>query len=64
MATKENKGGFLRNGQVEEDLKAKGTSESAYEGAQDTGDKMVRQTGNDVQRRDGQPQDAAQNEEE
>lgn len=61
---KENKGGILRNEQVEQDLKAKDKSESAYEGAQDTGDKIVRHTGNDVQRRDGQPQDAAQNEEE
>ena len=61
---KENKGGFLRNEQVEQDLKAKGKSESAYEGAQDTGDKIVRQTGNEVQRRDGQPQDEASFEEE
>lgn len=64
MATKENKGGFLRNEQVEQDRKAKSAGESAYEGAQDTGDKVLRQTGNDAQRRDGQPQDAAQSEEE
>ena len=61
---KENKGGILRNEQIEQDLKVKGKSESAYEGAQDNGDKIVRQTGNDVQRRHGQPQDDAQNVEE
>lgn len=64
MATKENKGGFLHNEQLEQDLKAKGKSESAYEGAQDTGDKTVRQAGNEVQRRDGQPQDEDSFEEE
>ncbi len=64
MVTKENKGGFLRNEQVEEDNKVKGRIESPYEGAQDTGDKMVRQDGNAVQRRDGRPQDEAQDVEE
>jgi hypothetical protein len=58
MAKKENKGGVLKNDQVEQDLKAKektsGNGE-AYTGSQDTGDKGVRQTGNEVQRRDGRP---------
>ena len=61
---KENKGGFLRNEQVEQDLKAKGKTESAYEGSQDTGDKLVRQTGNEVQQRDGRPENEEQNGEE
>jgi len=63
MAQKENKGGTLTNSQVEEDNKVKGKHEGAYEGAQDTGDKIVRQRGNDVQQRDGMPQND-QNEEE
>lgn len=61
MASKENKGGILTNEQVEQDLKAKGrTSEEneAYRGSQDTGDKVVRHLGNDVQRADGRPADA------
>jgi len=64
MATKENKGGILRNEQVENDLKAKGKIEGPYEGAQDTGDKIVRQRGTAVQKRDGQPQNEEQSEEE
>lgn len=64
MANKENKGGVLKNDQVEQDLKAKGksTNEEAYTGSQDTGDAFVRQTGNEVQRADG-VQDIGQNEE-
>ena len=54
----------MRNDQVEKDLQAKGKQESSYEGAQDTGDKAVRQQGTEVQRRDGQPQNEEQNEEE
>lgn len=61
MATKENKGGFLRNEQVEQDLKAKGKNESAYEGSQDTGDKILRQAGNNVQQRDGRPEKEEEN---
>lgn len=64
MATKENRGGLLKNEDIEQDLKAKGRSEGAYEGAQDTGDKTVRQAGTDVQKRDGRPQNEQQNEEE
>lgn len=62
MDRKENKGGFLTNEQVEQDNQAKGKQEGAYTGAQDTGDKTVRQQGNDVQQRDGLPE--GQNEEE
>jgi hypothetical protein len=59
MAEKENKGGTLSNEQVEQDLKAKGrlpAENSPYQGAQDTGDKGVRQMGNSVQQRDGLPE--------
>ena len=62
MNIKENKGGFLSNEQVEQDLKAKGKINGPYEGSQDTGDKTVRQFDNDVQQRDGLPKE--QNEEE
>lgn len=64
MARKENKGGVLHNDQIEQDLKAKGRTESAYEGAQDTGDKGLRQAGTAVQQRDGLPQQEQQSEEE
>ena len=57
MASKENKGGILTSSQIEEDNRVKGKQEGAYEGAQDTGDKTVRQRGNDVQKRDGLPED-------
>lgn len=63
MATKENKGGTLTNAQVEEDNKVKGKNEGAYQGSQGTGDKVVRQRGNEVQQRDGLPEEE-QNEEE
>ncbi len=49
---------MLSNEQVEEDLKAKGRITEngvAYSGSQDTGDKIVRHLGNDVQRADGRP---------
>jgi hypothetical protein len=62
MDKKENKGGTLTNAQVEQENKVKGKQEGAYGGAQDTGDKVVRQRGNSVQQRDGQPEE--QNEEE
>jgi hypothetical protein len=58
MAKKENKGGVLTNDQVEQDLKAKGKTTEAnetYSGAQDTGDKEIRQLGSDVQKADGRP---------
>jgi hypothetical protein len=61
MEGKENKGGFLTNEQVEQDLKAKGkASENSegYIGSQDTGDREVRHLGNDVQQADGRPADA------
>ena len=56
MSNKENKGGFLSNSQIEEDNKVKDKQPSAYEGAQDTGDKAVRQMGNEVQQRNGLPE--------
>ncbi|HEU4904327.1 MAG TPA: hypothetical protein VFT06_16085 [Flavisolibacter sp.] len=58
MASKENKGGILKNDQVEQDLKAKGKTPEAnetYRGAQDTGDRNVRHMGNEVQKADGRP---------
>lgn len=58
MATKENKGGVLKNNEIEEDLKAKGKApdnKESYVGSQDTGDKTVRHLGNDVQKADGRP---------
>jgi hypothetical protein len=60
MAQKENKGGILKNDQVEEDLQVKGRGDEkgeAYTGSQDTGDKKVRQLGTDVQQADGRPAD-------
>lgn len=60
MAHKENKGGILKNDEVEQDLRAKGkSSENAetYIGSQDTGDEEIRQLGNDVQKRDGRPKE-------
>ncbi len=60
MAGKENKGGVLKNDQIEQDHKAKGKAgegSEAYIGSQDTGDKEVRHLGNDVQRADGRPKD-------
>lgn len=56
MAQKENKGGVLTNEQVEQDLKAKGRTneeETGHVGLQDTGDRVVRQYGSDVQRNEG-----------
>ena len=62
MNKKENKGGFISNEQVEQDLKVKGKNEGPYEGSQDTGDKDVRQFSNESQQRDGFVEE--QNEEE
>ena len=55
MAQKENKGGTLTNAQIEEDNNMKGKQETTYSGSQDTGDKIVRQHGNELQQRDGMP---------
>ena len=63
MASKENKGGILTNEQVEQDNQAKGKHEGAYVGSQDTGDKIQRQRGNEVQQRDGLPEDGQSEEE-
>ncbi len=60
MAGKENKGGELKNSQIEQDLKAKGKAsegKEAYIGSQDTGDREVRHLGNEVQRADGRSTD-------
>lgn len=60
MATKENKGGILKNDQVEKDLQVKGKSpdnKETYIGSQDTGDNVVRPMGNEVQQADGRPLD-------
>lgn len=56
MTQKENKGGILTNEQVEQDLKAKGRTneeETGHVGMQDTGDRVVRQYGSEVQRNEG-----------
>jgi hypothetical protein len=60
MAKKENKGGRLRNEQVEEDNKVKGKpgKSQGYVGTQDTGDQKLRQYGNAVQKKDGLPDEA------
>ena len=60
MAHKENKGGTLKNDQIEKDLQAHGKNaeqEDAYKGSQDTGDETVRQMGNEVQQADGRPKE-------
>lgn len=60
MASKENKGGVLKNDQVEQDLRAKGKGSGdseSYTGSQDNGDREVRHLGNEVQQRDGRPMD-------
>ncbi len=55
MAHKENKGGFLKPDQIEKDLEAKGKSgqHQTYAESQDTGDKQVRQMGNECSNRMG-----------
>ena len=60
MTEKENKGGELSNEQIEQELKVRnrnGGAEGGYIGMQDTGDTGVRQVGNPVQQRDGQPEE-------
>lgn len=63
MASKENKGGVLTNKQVENDNKVKGKNwnNGQLEGAQDTGDKVLRSEGNEVQREDGFERDKNEN---
>ncbi|RYZ20927.1 MAG: hypothetical protein EOO16_14900 [Chitinophagaceae bacterium] len=56
MNPKENKGGVLRNDQVEQDLAAHGNQQQndhPFHGSQDTGDFMPRQQGSETQQRDG-----------
>ncbi|HEX2534362.1 MAG TPA: hypothetical protein VHK69_11540 [Chitinophagaceae bacterium] len=58
MASKENKGGMLRNSDVEEELRVQGASDENgrnYRGLQDTGEQVLRDQGTDVQRQDGNP---------
>ena len=60
MAGKENKGGVLKNDQVEQDLEVKGKAvadKQTYTGSQDTGDNVVRPMGTKVQQADGRPAD-------
>jgi hypothetical protein len=63
MAKKENKGGELTNDQIEKDLKTKGNPDQQnwYRGSQDTGDQKIRSLGNDVQRKDGLPDEELKN---
>lgn len=56
MARKENKGGNLRNEDIERELRTRGAEEKTgrrYAGSQDTGDDTVRPMGTEVQRNDG-----------
>lgn len=56
MARKENKGGNLRNEDIERELRTRGGEEKtgrSYAGSQDTGDDTVRPMGTGVQRNDG-----------
>lgn len=63
MANKENKGGNLRNEEVEKELQVRGGAEKtgrSYAGSQDTGDDTVRSLGTGVQRADGLTPDELQ----
>ena len=62
MAKKENKGGWLRNEQVEKDNRSKGRADKNqnYSGVQDTGDQKLRQFGTAVQKKDGLPDEGKQ----
>jgi hypothetical protein len=65
MTKKENKGGNLRNEDVEKELRIRGGSRKTgggYEGLQDTGDDVVRGYGTEVQRREGLPPEERQEE--
>ncbi|RPD50652.1 hypothetical protein [Paracnuella aquatica] len=56
MASKENKGGMLRNEDIERELERTGANDlkgGQLRGAQDTGDDVVREQGTPVQRQDG-----------
>jgi len=56
MASKERKGGLLRNEDVERELERTGKNEQdarGYRGTQDTGDDGVRERGTEVQQQDG-----------
>lgn len=64
MARKENKGGNLRNEDIEKELRTQGDEQKtgrSYAGSQDTGDNTVRPLGTEVQRNDGlAPEDLQQ----
>lgn len=56
MARKENKGGILKNEDIERELHIRGDAGKegrSYRGSQDTGDDTVRQYGTGTQRSDG-----------
>jgi hypothetical protein len=56
MASKERKGGMLRNEDIERELERTGANDRKdghLRGTQDTGDQVVREQGTSVQRQDG-----------
>ena len=56
MASKERKGGLLKNEDVEQELERTGAQKQegqTYRGGQATGDKVVREKGTEVQQEDG-----------
>jgi hypothetical protein len=56
MSKKENKGGVLTNEQIEQDLKVSSHEKDGYHGMQDTGDRVKREEGSQVQQKDGLPE--------
>lgn len=60
MASKERKGGMLRNEDIERELERTGANDikdGHLRGTQDTGDDVVREQGTPVQRQDGTGED-------
>jgi hypothetical protein len=60
MNKKENRGGILKNEQIEQDLKVKANDTDGYRGMQDTGDQIVREEGTQIQKQDGLPVDQSE----
>lgn len=63
MTKKENRGGNLRNEDIEKELKQRGGGQKtgrSYTGSQDTGDNTLRDYGTEVQRQDGRPPEELQ----
>lgn len=61
MASKERKGGLLKNQDIERELERTGANNNegqAYRGSQDNGDQKVRELGTEVQQRDGADEEA------